>query len=247
MNHVTNHSPGYKVFKRCFVTLMTIATMISTFHCGNSIAKEPGEEIEQHDIKVQSSKFTAGVSDILEAQTFSGKQTYALSKLVIKEVDVLMQEEQIETEHEEEKNIFYYVNDGQYKGYLDRSYQEHLYNMCMKYDVKEYYTLFLAQMYHESTFQTNAISVTNDYGLMQINKMNHEWLSEKLGINDFLNPYSNIEAGIYIMSNFLHKYNDVEKALVCYNGGEGAVINGTHSTSYSKGVLDDMNLLVKLD
>jgi hypothetical protein len=49
------------------------------------------------------------------------------------------------------------------------------------------------------------------------------------------------------MSEFLHKYNDVEKALVCYNRGESAVINGTYSTSYSQGVLYDMNFLVELD
>ena len=119
--------------------------------------------------------------------------------------------------------------------------------MCVKYNVEKYYTLFIAQMYHESTFRINLISGTNDYGLMQINKCNHKWLGELLGNNDFLDPYNNIEAGVYMLSSYLHKYNDVEKALVCYNRGESAVKKGTYSTSYSKGVLEDMNLLVELD
>lgn len=142
---------------------------------------------------------------------------------------------------------YYYVNDNGYKSYLDTQYQDYLYEMCIKYNVTEYYTLFIAQMYHESSFIINNISKTHDYGLMQINKCNHKWLGSILGNNDFLDPYNNIEAGVYMMSNFLNKYQDVHKALVCYNRGEGAVKKGTYSTSYSRGVLEDMNLLVKID
>ena len=82
---------------------------------------------------------------------------------------------------------------------------------------------------------------------MQINKCNHEFLRNKFGFTDFLDPYVSIESGVYFMSGYLHKYNDVEKALVCYNRGESAVRKGTYSTSYSKGVLEDMNLLVELE
>lgn len=143
--------------------------------------------------------------------------------------------------------VYYYINDNGYKSYLDNQYQDYLYEMCVKYNVTEYYTLFIAQMYHESSFNINNISKTHDYGLMQINKCNHKWLGKILGNNDFLDPYNNIEAGVYMMSNFLNKYQDVQKALVCYNRGEGAVKKGTYSTSYSRGVLEDMNLLVKID
>ena len=48
------------------------------------------------------------------------------------------------------------------------------------------------------------------------------------------------------MSEFLQKYSDVHKALVCYNRGESAVINGTYSTSYSKCVISDMDKLVEI-
>jgi membrane-bound lytic murein transglycosylase MltF len=165
----------------------------------------------------------------------------------------LKEDIEFETETETETieqlrvNTLYYINDNGYERYLNNEYQDYLYKMCIKYNVENYYSLFLAQMYHESGFNVNVISTTNDYGLMQINICNHEWLSKKLGNGDFLNPYTNIEAGVYLMSMFLHKYNDVEKALVCYNMGERAVINGTHSTVYSKGVLSDMNLLIILE
>lgn len=245
MNHVTNHSPGFKVFKKYFIMFMMITTMISyIYHCGNSIIKRPGEEIKQHDIKVQS-RFTAGVSDILDTQIYFGKHIYMLSSLRVIDINVLMQKNQFE-EEDKRKKVFYYVNDEGHKSYLDKDYQDYLYAMCIKYDVEKYYTLFLAQMYHESTFQANVISATNDYGLMQINVYNHEWLSEELDISNFLDPYDNIKAGVFMMSNFLHKYNDVEKALICYNEGEGAVINGTYSTTYSKSVLSDMDLLIEL-
>lgn len=257
MNHVTNHSPGNKVFKICFTIFMMIATVIIyTGHCGNSIAKESGEEIKKHDVitDVQIDKFTAGVSDILdsdvlESEVISGKfpHNLAISQNMV-DTNILVQEDKIEhTEEVKKEYSYYYIDDKGHKSFLNEQYQDYLYEMCVKYNVKKYYTLFLAQMYHESTFRTDAISKTKDYGLMQINVYNHKWLSKKLGNDNFLDPYNNIEAGIYMMSNYLHKYNDVEKALVCYNEGEGAVINGTHSTSYSKGVLHDTTLLIELN
>lgn len=228
MNHVTNHSSDKKVLKRLFFTLA--ATMIvCTYHCGNSIAKESEERIKPHDAMIQVFPI-AGVSEVLEAIPNSTKENILEQKT-----------------NNEKENKIYYIDDNGYESYLNDCYQDHLYKTCLKYGVKEYYTLFLAQMYHESMFQTDAISVTNDYGLMQINEFNHEWLRKKLCIDNFLDPYDNIEAGIYMMSHFLHKYNDVEKALVCYNEGEGTVINGTYSTNYSKEVIKDMDLLVELN
>ncbi len=145
----------------------------------------------------------------------------------------------------ERENILYYVQDGRYRYDLPDEYQDYLWQQCKAYGISEYYELLLAQMYHESSFRTNLISKTNDYGLMQINICNHRWLSGIIGDDDFLNPYTSIRAGVHMMSTFLHKYNDVQKALVCYNRGESAVRKGTYTTSYSRGVLDDMNLLVE--
>jgi hypothetical protein len=168
---------------------------------------------------------------------------YSVNKNTKKEQKPL---KSIKKEEIKNNNKFYFVNDNGYKRYLDKKYQKHLLKMCKKYKVEKYYKLFIAQMYHESGFNTNIISQTKDYGLMQINICNHKWLGKKFNNNDFLNPYNNIEAGVYMMSIFLHKYNNVEKALVCYNRGEYAVKKGIHSTTYSKGVLSDMKLVVEL-
>lgn len=141
------------------------------------------------------------------------------------------------------ENTLYYIQDKGYRYDLKDEYQDYLWEECKKYGIEEYYELLLAQMYHESSFNPNDISSTNDYGLMQINVCNHKWLSGIIGDDDFLNPYTSIRAGVYLMSNYLSKYNDVQKALVCYNRGERAVINGTHTTAYSRGVIEDISLL----
>lgn len=83
----------------------------------------------------------------------------------------------------------------------------------------------------ESGFDPNAISKTNDYGLMQINKCNHKSLSETLGITDFLDPKSNILAGVYILSTLKQYADTEEKLLMCYNLG----VNGAKK-KWSKGI-----------
>lgn len=150
------------------------------------------------------------------------------------------------TEPRRENTIYRVITDTE-EGELAIDYQDYLWETCKKYEVTEYYTLFLAQMWHESRYDINAVSKTNDYGLMQINQCNHSWLKNDLGVSDFLNPYQSIECGVYIMSDFLHKYNDVQTALVCYNKGESAVKNGTYSTSYSRCIVKDMDYLVEVE
>ena len=103
---------------------------------------------------------------------------------------------------------------------LDTELQNYTYDLCVEYSIEEYYPLMLAVMWHESNFNEKAVSETNDYGLMQINKINHKWLSEKFGITDFLDAKQNIKAGVYMLSTYLLKYEDIDKALMAYNLGE---------------------------
>lgn len=268
MNHVTNHSPERKLFKRVFAISMVITTVMAYCYCGVAIDETSGDEVEQHDAQVQSNGPIAGVTleiheeleevtiwrplrvmaaspNPIDVEVGVLEQEEVESEPVTEEHDVIIEEEETGATEIERANTLYYVNDNGWKSYLADEYQDYLYEMCIKYDVEEYYTLFIAQMYHESGFETDVVSATNDYGLMQINVCNHDNLENKFGFTDFLDPYVSIESGVYFMSTFLHKYNDVEKALVCYNRGESAVINGTYSTDYSKGVLYDMTLLVE--
>ena len=117
--------------------------------------------------------------------------------------------------------------------------QEFTYYLCEAYYID--FEFAMALMYTESSFRADVVSGTNDYGLMQINKCNHEELSSALGITDFNEPYQNIRAGLYILRRLFEKYD--EPALVCmaYNMGEyGASTlwdKGVYETSYSRKVL----------
>ena len=119
--------------------------------------------------------------------------------------------------------------------------QLYTYDMCNEYGIVDSYELVLAMMWKESHFKPNTISSTNDYGIMQINKINHEWLSERLGITDFLDAKQSIKAGVYIISTLLNKYNNEHKALMAYNLGEAGAKRywkrGTYTSSYSSAVV----------
>ena len=122
---------------------------------------------------------------------------------------------------------------------LPENLQEFTYYLCEAYYID--FDFVMGLMFTESSFQTEVISGTNDYGLMQINECNHAELSDKLGITDFTEPYQNIRAGMYILRRLFEKYD--EPALVCmaYNMGEyGASVlweKGIYETAYSQKVL----------
>lgn len=101
---------------------------------------------------------------------------------------------------------------------ITREEQEFLYMLCKDYEIS--YSLALAIMDVESSFNAGIISTTGDYGLMQINVTNHEWLQTELGVSDFLNSYENMRSGMYILADLFAKYSDVGKVLMAYNMGE---------------------------
>ncbi len=109
---------------------------------------------------------------------------------------------------------------------------------CEEYGVP--YALALAVADQESRFDPDAVSRTNDHGLMQINSINFKWLREK-GI-DPLTYEGNIEAGVLMLSDALTRYGDVELALMAYNCGDTGAEKlwdaGTYSTKYSREVME---------
>lgn len=123
---------------------------------------------------------------------------------------------------------------------LDDDFQEYIQNTCSEYAFDRY-DVIIALIETESLFNEKVISSTDDYGYMQINKCNNEWLSEELNINDLLDGKQNILAGIYILSNLYKKYDDIELALMAYNCGEGGAKKlwkqGIYSTEYSQAVM----------
>jgi len=127
---------------------------------------------------------------------------------------------------------------------LDKDIQKYLYDKCKEYNVP--YDLALGVIKVESNFNPSLIhknsNGSRDYGLFQINTINHKWLSEELGITDFLNPYQNIDAGVYMLSQLLKKYDDEHIVLMSYNMGEQAAKNlvsrGIDSSRYSRKVIE---------
>lgn len=133
---------------------------------------------------------------------------------------------------------------------LSEELQQYTFYICRHYDISEYYEMVLALMWHESDFTVDAISSTDDYGLMQINKCNHKDLQENLGIVDILDPQSNIDGGVYILSTLIEKYEDMHKVLMAYNMGPSKArehwSNGTYTSKYSRAVESKIDLLKEL-
>lgn len=140
-----------------------------------------------------------------------------------------------ETVYKEPPIVFYDVP-------LTSNLQEYIMLLCEKKEVPV--PLVMAMIEHESTFRAEVISKTDDYGLMQINEGNHEWLSDIYEVTDFLDSYQNVYCGISIISGYLEKYEDIPLALMCYNMGEYGANQlwktGVHSTAYSRNVIAKM-------
>ena len=122
---------------------------------------------------------------------------------------------------------------------LDRYLQEYIYDLCEESGLP--YTLAIAVIEQESTYTPWVVSESNDYGLMQINTVCHDWLARELGVNDFLNPYQNVLAGIYILSGYYEELGWESGTLMAYNMGEAGARalfeQGIYSTDYSDRVL----------
>lgn len=85
---------------------------------------------------------------------------------------------------------------------LSHDLQDYIRELCNENGIPM--SLVIAMIDVESSFNPDAVSSTDDYGLMQINKCNHGWL-RKQGVTDVLDPYQNVLGGIIILSQ-------------CYNG-----------------------------
>lgn len=140
-----------------------------------------------------------------------------------------------ETVVDEVKEVAFYFNVP-----LDTELQDYIRSLCEIHNVPM--ELVMAMIHQESSFRASVVSSSNDYGLMQINTINHEWLQEELGITDFLDPYQNVLCGIYIISGHLEKTDgDIELALMRYNcGATGAKRlwdKGIYHTDYTQKIM----------
>lgn len=128
---------------------------------------------------------------------------------------------------------------------LSSELQQYLFAECEKSGVPA--ELAIAVMSAESNYQPDVVSPTSDYGLMQINRVNHTWLKDRLEISDLLDPEQNISAGVYILSDLWERYGNYNDVLMAYNlgigGADRARARGVTSTKYSEKVLNIMQEL----
>lgn len=127
---------------------------------------------------------------------------------------------------------------------LDHDLQDYIFALCEDKNVPT--RLVIAMIDTESSFRSDIISGTDDYGLMQINACNHEWMSETYGVDDFLDPYQNVLCGISLIAGHLANYDgDIEMALMAYNMGAGGASSlweqGVYSTAYSQKIVERMD------
>lgn len=157
---------------------------------------------------------------------------------------VVVQEPAIEPVEEPDPGKCYTIYDVP----LSEELQRYTQDVCDEYGVS--YPLVIALMKKESEFLPDTVSATNDYGIMQINRGNHEWLEGELGITDWFDPQQNILAGVYVLSR-LNGYGDVHQILMCYNCGPSGAKNlwaeGIYTTAYSRAVVEIMDGLEVVD
>ena len=118
--------------------------------------------------------------------------------------------------------------------------QEFTYYLCTGYNLD--FTLVMALIQNESSFDPSVVSATHDYGYMQINEMNHQWLTDTLGVTNFTDPYQNIRAGVFVLRKLYERYQDTNMVLMAYNMGEDAAARlwekGIYSTDYTEKILN---------
>lgn len=122
---------------------------------------------------------------------------------------------------------------------LDKETQQFTFYLCKGYDID--WTLVMALMQKESSFRSDVISATDDYGLMQINKCNHKWLTDTIGVTDYLDKEQNIRAGVFVLRKLFEEYTDPNLVLMVYNmGADGAETlwnKGIYTTPYVDDIL----------
>ena len=170
-----------------------------------------------------------------------------LERPIVKRVIEEVNEDEFTHQEEEEENFRYYEEIP-----LSRELQEYIWTKSELNGIS--YELVLAIAKVESNFDPSAVSSTQDFGLMQLNKPSGtmKWLAEQAEIENFnwSNPKHSVEAAVtylgYLKQHWLDKGLDEETArkamLISYNRGLGGsrtyIRNNGYSNEYANKVLN---------
>lgn len=129
--------------------------------------------------------------------------------------------------------------EGYYDIPLSRDRQDYVFSLCQSYRIP--CELVFAIMSAESNFDEASVSRSSDYGVMQINSINHPWLSKELGVDDFNDFEQNVLCGVYMLSDYYMRYTDFNKIIMCYHYGEAGAkrlwSQGIYDTSYTRSIV----------
>lgn len=127
--------------------------------------------------------------------------------------------------------------------YTDAELMDYISEVCGEYGVPV--ELVCAIIEVESGWDAEAVSATNDHGIMQINACNHASLAAALGITDWYDARQNILAGVYLLAAPCAAYgDDYARIAMCYNLGcrraNELWESGVFETAYSRKVMEAM-------
>lgn len=177
---------------------------------------------------------------IINSETPKKNNKTETSKTPVKKPEVT-ETKPVQTQTSEQKTENTQSNIKYFNVPLSKEQQRYAIEICKKYNVDV--KLIFAMMSVESTYNPNSVN-GNCYGILQINKIHLKNLKKKLGVSEIRSYESNVLCGVYMMSEYLKKYDNVHKALICYNCGSGNATKlfekDIFKTSYSKKVVSRM-------
>lgn len=103
---------------------------------------------------------------------------------------------------------------------ITKEQQEFVIDLCKEVDLN--FELIISMMKIESNFQTDLISETSDYGIMQLNYKNHEFFAELSGLETYnvYDFYDNVTMGInylvYLRDNLIKQGITNQEDLTIY-------------------------------
>lgn len=119
---------------------------------------------------------------------------------------------------------------------LSTGRQDYVLELCEKYELP--CELVFAVMAVGSNFENGKISENGDWGIMQINLINHERLKRELGVEELLSYESNVLCGVFMLSELWKSYGDISTVAMCYRYGEAGahrmMTEGICETDYTK-------------
>lgn len=116
-------------------------------------------------------------------------------------------------------------------------YSDYIVSYSRKYNLDPYFVTAVIRT--ESSFNKDAKSSKNAYGLMQITSDTAEWAASKMKLDDFnviklYDPELNINMGCWYLNDLKKEFNgNLELVLAAYNGGRGNVQKWLKNTEHS--------------